>query len=76
MAKKLAGESRETATWATNVGNEDGQALMSVLTCQEGYLGLTQMVEGIINRYTTARVPPPEVLYADKEWCGESCVRK
>ena len=49
---------------------------MSVLTCQEGYLGLTPMVDGIIGRYSSAGVSPPEVLYVDKECCGDSCVRK
>ena len=49
---------------------------MSVLTCQEGYLGLTSIIDGIIQRYTSADVQPPEVLYVDKECCGESCARK
>lgn len=33
------------------------------------------MVDGIIDRYSSAGVSPPEVLYVDKECCGESCVR-
>ena len=29
VAKKLAGQSKGTATWATNVGNEVGQVLIT-----------------------------------------------
>lgn len=36
MANKLAGEVRRTAVWGTNIGNEHGQVLMSVLTVGEG----------------------------------------
>ncbi|XP_061621265.1 uncharacterized protein LOC133473675 [Phyllopteryx taeniolatus] len=36
MAKKLAGAAAGTAAWVTNVGNEHGQVLMSVLTVAEG----------------------------------------
>ena len=61
---------------ATNVGNKDGQVAMSVITFQEGYLGLTSMIDGIIQHYTSADVLPPEVLYVVKECCGELCVRK
>ena len=34
------------------------------------------MIDGIIQRYSSADVQPPEVLYVDKECCGESCARK
>ena len=34
--KKLAGNAAFTATWATNIGNEFGQVLISVLTASEG----------------------------------------
>lgn len=36
MTKKLAGKAAATAAWVTNVGNEYGQVLMSVLTDTEG----------------------------------------
>ena len=36
VVKKLAGHSAGTASWATNVGNEFSQVLMSVLTASEG----------------------------------------
>ena len=36
VARTLAGESASTASWATNIGNEKGQVLMSVSTVNEG----------------------------------------
>ncbi|KAI4827569.1 hypothetical protein KUCAC02_030957 [Chaenocephalus aceratus] len=75
VARKLAGKSYGTATWATNVGNEHGQVIMSVLTAGEGY-GLGPMVEGLINRYRMAGVTPPEVLYVDRDCCGNTLLRR
>ena len=72
IVKKLAGEAKGTAAWCTNIGNEDGQVLMSVLTCEEGYGGLGPMVDGIVNRYATAGIDPPKVLYVDRDCCGNS----
>ncbi len=76
MAKKLAGHSKGTATWVTNVGNEDGQVLMSVLTCQEELSGLGPMVESVIKRYASADIDPPQVLYVDWDCCGDSPTSK
>ena len=36
VARKLGVESASTASWATNIGNEKGQVLMSVSTVNEG----------------------------------------
>ena len=68
--KKLAGVCKDTTTTATNVGNEDGQVLMSVLTCQEGYLGLTSMIDGITQHYTSVDVKPPESFMLTKNAVG------
>ncbi|KAI4792445.1 hypothetical protein KUCAC02_033378 [Chaenocephalus aceratus] len=75
VARKLAGKSYGTVTWATNVGNEHGQVIMSVLTSSEGY-GLGPMVEGLIKRYRMAGVAPPEVLYVDRDCCGNTLQRR
>ncbi|KAK1887156.1 S-adenosylmethionine synthase [Dissostichus eleginoides] len=75
VARKLAGKSYGTATSATNVGNEHGRVIMSVLTASEGY-GLSPMVEGLINRYRMAGVAPPEVLYVDRDFCGNTLLRR
>jgi hypothetical protein len=53
VVKKLAGYVAGTASWVTNVGNERGEVLMSVLTASEG-IGLDHMVTGLIKRYQTA----------------------
>ncbi|XP_051915356.1 uncharacterized protein LOC127596645 [Hippocampus zosterae] len=69
LTKKLAGESAGTAAWVTNVGNEYGQVLMSVLTAAEGE-GLSAMADGLVRRYGDAGKPPPEVLYVDRDCCS------
>ncbi|XP_016104551.1 uncharacterized protein [Sinocyclocheilus grahami] len=78
VSRKLAGRSYGTATWATNVGNEHGQVIMSVLTASEGF-GLGPMIEGLIKRYRVAGVAPPEVLYVDRDCCdccGNTLLRR
>lgn len=69
ITKKLAGKSAKTAAWCTNISNEHGQVVQSVLTAAEGYL-LDNMIQGLIQRYTDAEVPPPELLYVDAHCCG------
>lgn len=71
IVRKLAGQARSTAAWATNVGNEHGHIIMSVLTASEGW-GLMKMAEGLVRRYKDAGVPPPEILYVDRDCCGNS----
>ncbi|XP_053732093.1 uncharacterized protein LOC128765392 isoform X2 [Synchiropus splendidus] len=63
VTKRLAG-----AAWSTNVGNEYGQVLMSVLTAAEGD-GLAQMAAGLMRRYSDAGQAPPKVLYVDRDCC-------
>ena len=57
-----------------NVGNEFGQVLISVLTVSEGS-GLRNMASGIIRRYKLAGVPPPVLMYTDRDCCGERNVK-
>jgi len=68
--KKLAGAAAGTAAWAINVGNEFGQVLISVLTASEGS-GLRSLASGVSRRYELAKVPPPVLLYIDRDCCGE-----
>lgn len=75
IVRKLAGHSHGTAAWATNMGNEHGQIIMSVLTVSEGH-GLGKMTEGVIKWYKDAGVSPPEVLYVDRDCCGSSHLHK
>ncbi|KAJ8346395.1 hypothetical protein SKAU_G00277960 [Synaphobranchus kaupii] len=58
VTKKLAGFAADTAAWATNVGNEFGQVLISVLTSAKGK-GLLPMAAGLMQRYRVAGVAPP-----------------
>ncbi|XP_056094648.1 uncharacterized protein LOC130073203 [Rhinichthys klamathensis goyatoka] len=69
VAKKLAGAAAGTAAWVTNVGNEHGQVLMSVLTSHEGQ-GLLPMTTGPVKRYEAAGVAPPTLLYVDRYCCS------
>ncbi|XP_058490578.1 uncharacterized protein LOC131462991 [Solea solea] len=75
IVRKLAREARSTAAWATNIGNEHGHVIMSVLTASEGW-GLMKMAEGLVRRYKDAEVPPPEILYVDRDCCGNSHLKK
>ena len=59
--------------WVTNVGNENGQVLMSVVTAAEG-AGLDAMFRGLQDRFRDARVDPPEVLYVDRDCCDPNYV--
>ncbi|XP_016104299.1 uncharacterized protein [Sinocyclocheilus grahami] len=69
VAKKLAGAAAGTAAWVTNVGNEHGQVLMSVLTSHEGQ-GLLPMTTGLVRRYEAAGVASPTLLYVDRDCCS------
>jgi hypothetical protein len=69
IVKKLAGNAAFTAAWATNVGNEFGQVLISVLTAAEGS-GIERMTTALVDRYKKAGVSPPELVYTDRDCCG------
>ena len=70
MAKKLSGYASRTAEWLTNVGNEHGQVLVSVLTAKEGS-GLSKLAGGLMKRYKDASVDPPVLLYVDRDCCSD-----
>ncbi|KAM9492387.1 uncharacterized protein ACWYII_004276 isoform 2-T4 [Salvelinus alpinus] len=69
VTKKLAGTAADTAAWVTNVGNEHGQVLVSVLTAGEGE-GLFPMAAGLMERYRLAGVAPPQLMYVDRDCCS------
>ena len=66
VCKKLQGAAVNTASWATNVGNERGEIVMSVLTESEGMEGLQKMADGLVARYRGAGKAPPSLLYTDR----------
>ena len=51
VCKKLQGKAAGSALWCTNVGNEKGEVLVSVLTESKGLQGLHPMATGIIQRF-------------------------
>ena len=51
VCKKLRGAAAGSASWCTNVGNEKGEVLVSVLTESEGLEGLRSMATGLIRRF-------------------------
>jgi len=52
IVKKLQGVAAGSASWCTNVGNERGEILISVLTESEGLEGLRPMAKGLIERFS------------------------
>ncbi|KAE8277795.1 hypothetical protein D5F01_LYC24183 [Larimichthys crocea] len=71
ITKKLAGKIGDSAAWMTNIGNEFGQVLNSVLMTGEG-AGLEELCQGIVTRYRNADQPEPEVIYVDRDCCSQS----
>eukprot|EP00063_Salmo_salar_P065245 XP_014040080.1 PREDICTED: uncharacterized protein LOC106593263 [Salmo salar] len=69
VTKKLASTAADTAAWVTNVGNEYGQVLVSVLTAGESE-GLLPMAAGLMERYRLAGVAPPQLMYVDRDCCS------
>ena len=70
VTKKLAGAAAGTAAWCTNVGNEHGQVLVSVMTAGEGQ-ALDAMAAGLMKRYREAGEPPPKIMYVDRDCCSQ-----
>lgn len=72
ITKKLQGADINTASWATNVGNERGEILQSVLTASESFSSLQTLADGLMNRYQSALQPHPLLMYTDRDCCSES----
>ncbi|XP_030202020.1 uncharacterized protein LOC115534878 [Gadus morhua] len=70
VTKKLSGAAAGTAAWCTNVGNEHGQVLVSVMTAGEGQ-ALDAMADGLMKRYREAGEPQPKILYVDRDCCSQ-----
>ena len=71
VVKKLQGKDADTANWATNVGNERGEIVISILTTSESAPSLKVMADGLMKRYKDAGVPQPKVLYTDRDCCSD-----
>ena len=57
VVMKLRGTVSDTTAWATNVRNEYGQVLVSVVTAADG-AGLDAMFRGLRDRYRDVSVDP------------------
>ena len=69
ICNKLQGADANTASWATNVGNERGEVLMCVLTTSEGVSAIQPMA-GLMSRYECHKEPPPSLIYTDRDCCN------
>ena len=69
------GQRSKTVAWSTNVWNEHGQMIMSVLTASEGS-GIRHSIDCIVKRYAEAQVTPPEILDVDRDCCGSSPIQR
>ena len=72
VCTKLQGAAAGTANWATNVGNERGEVVISVLTESENSEALQRMACGLMERYEMAYQDPPRLLYTDRDCCSTS----
>lgn len=70
ILRKLAGDARDSASWVTNVGNEYGAVLQSIVTISEANESLQKLADGIVTRYKDAKVEPPIILYTDRDCCS------
>ena len=66
MVKKLQGAAAGTATWVTNIGNEQGEVLISVVTESEGLLSLKPMADGLMKRLVRSA---PQILMSCILYC-------
>ena len=69
VCRKLQGKAADTASWATSVGNERGEVLLTVLTSSEGAPALKPLADGLVRRYREAKQQPPILLYTDRDCC-------
>ena len=75
VCKKLQGAAANTASWATNVGNEKGEIVISVLTESESSDSLA-MAEGLMDRYKKAGKHPLLLLYTDRDCCCHPSINR
>ena len=69
ITKKLQGAAANTAAWCTNVGNERGELVVSVLTASESWENLQGLADGLMQRYRSAGQSAPQLLYTERDCC-------
>lgn len=75
VCHKLQGVAAGAAKWLTNVSNERGQLLNSVLTVSEDHESLRPLAVGLVNRYNKAGWPMSQILYVDRDCCSRGVDR-
>lgn len=70
ITKKLQGVEANSANWVTNVGNERGEIVISVLTASESTSSLKPMADGLVKRFAAAGEASPQIRYTDRDCCG------
>lgn len=70
VTRKLHSKAADSAPWCTNIGNERGEFLISILTTSKSLSNLGRMAEGLMDRYAKASQPNPEVMYTDRDCCS------
>uniref|UniRef100_UPI00358E8398 uncharacterized protein n=1 Tax=Myxine glutinosa TaxID=7769 RepID=UPI00358E8398 len=70
VCKKLQGETGNSASWCMNIGNENGEILLSIITTSEACPTLKDMANGLMDRYQKAGKEPPKLLYTDRDCCS------
>ena len=58
VCRKLQGKGAGSASWCTNVGNERGEVLISVLTEGESTESLQPLADGLVERYQISSKAP------------------
>lgn len=70
ITKKLQGAAAGSAMWMTNIGNERGEILVSVLTSSESTTSLQPLANGLMERYKRHSKASPKLLYTDRDCCS------
>ena len=71
ICKKLQGAAANSAQWATNIGNERGEIVISILTESEGISALQKLAVGLMESYDRAGQQQPQLVYTDRDCCSQ-----
>ena len=63
ICKMLQGAAVGTASWATNIGNEQGKVIQCVLTTSDSIPVLQKLADGLMERFRRGNQQPPILLY-------------
>ena len=64
ILRKLSGDSKASATWVTNVGNEYNTPIL------QSNKSLKPLADVLVKRYADAKVNHPQILYTDRDFAA------